>query len=163
MNREELRDQLLEPVLQCTRLGRQASQLMVAASEVIDHRSRQLRRAGPIPGEAVWSEVALMTREKIDVPLESATAMATAMVPAVQRFWTHAAESMCALGSDSLSLASSPDAEQFRIRQAALTTTIINAAVGWFQLWGVAADIASQGLKPVLRHTKANAERLAKR
>jgi len=163
MNREHLRDQLLGPVLQCTRLGRQTSQLLTVSSEVVNQRTRRLLRAGPIPGEAEWAEVALMAREKVEVPLESVTAMAAAMVPAALRFWTHATQSMLALGSDSLSLASSGSADDFRVRQAALGTTLLNAAVGWFQLYGVAADVAGEGLKPVLREVKANAMRLAKR
>lgn len=162
MNREELRDQLLAPVLQCTRLGRQTNQLMVASNEVISQRSSRLLRAGPTTGQAVCAEVALMVQEKVEVPLESAIAMASAMIPAAQRFWTHAAESTLACGSDSVSLLGSRSADDFRARQGALATTLINATLGWFQLWGVAADVASQGLQPILRQVNANAARLAK-
>ncbi|WP_291986831.1 hypothetical protein [Candidatus Accumulibacter sp. ACC007] len=163
MNREELRDQLLAPVLQWTRLGRQTSRLMTASTAVISYRSRRLLRAGALTRRADWAEAALMTREKVEVPLESATAMAAAMLPAMQQFWTHAGQSMLACTSDSLSLVCSRNSEQFRERQAELGTTLINVTVGWFRLLGSVADVASQGVAPVLRQVQANAARLEKR
>ena len=44
MTQEELRDQLLSPVLQWTRLGRQSSELIVGSLEVISERSNGLLR-----------------------------------------------------------------------------------------------------------------------
>ena len=163
MTREELRDQLFAPVLQWTRLGRQSSRLMTASTAVLSYRSRRLLRAGAISRQADWDEVALMTREKVEVPIEAATAMAVAAVPAVRQFWTHAGLSMLACTSDTLSLAGSRSADDFRERRVALCTTLINASVGWFRLFGTVAEIAGQGVSPVLRQVEANAERLARR
>ena len=163
MNREELRDQLLAPVLKWTRLGRQTNQLMTASSAVISYRSRRLMRALVRPRQADWTELTLMTREKMEVPLESAAVMVSVMAPAAQRCWTHAGQSMLACTSDTLSLAGSRSPAEFSERQAALSTTLINATVGWLQLWGTAAEIAGQGLTPVLRQVQSNAERLGKR
>jgi len=163
MNREELRDQLLAPVLQWTRLGRQTSRLMTASAAVISYRSRRLLRAGALSRQADWAEVAQMAREKVEVPLESATAMAAAMLPAMYQFWTHAGQSMLACTNDSVALASSRDSEDFRERQAELRTTLINASVGWFRIFGTVAEVASRGMTPLLRQVQANAERLEKR
>lgn len=163
MTREELRDQLLASVLQWTRLGRQSSRLMTATTAVVSYRSRRLLRTGAMSRQADWDEVALMAREKVEVPLESATAMVSAMVPAAHQFWTHAGQSMMACTSDTLALASSRSAEDFRERQAALCATWANASVGWFRLFGTVAEIAGQGVSPVLRQVEANAERLARR
>ncbi|EXI82474.1 MAG: hypothetical protein AW10_00582 [Candidatus Accumulibacter appositus] len=163
MNREELREQLLAPVLQWTRLGRQTSRLMTASNAVISYRSRRLLRAGAISRQADWDEVALMTREKVEVPLEAASAVAVAMLPAAKQFWTHAGLSMLACSSDSMSLLGSRNAEEFRERQAELCATLINVGVGWWRAFGGLAEIGSQGMAPLLREVQANAERLAKR
>ena len=163
MNREELRDQLLAPVLQWTRLGRQSSRLMTSSGAVISYRSRRLLRSSALSRQADWAELSLMAREKVELPLESATVMAAAMVPAAHQFWTHAGQSMLALTSDSMSLACSRNAEDFRQRQAALTTTLINASVGWFRLFGTTAEIAGLGLAPILRQVETNARRLEAR
>ena len=163
MNREELRDQLLAPVLQWTRLGRQSSRLMTGSGAVISYRSWRLLRTSPLSRQADWAELGLMASEKVEVPLESATVMAAAMLPAAQQLWTHAGQSMLALTSDSMALACSRSAEDFSQRQAALTATLINASVGWFRLFGSAAEIAGLGLAPVLRQVEANAQRLGTR
>ena len=163
MNREELRDQLLAPVLQWTRLGRQSSRLMTGSGAVISYRSRRLLRSSALSRQADWAELSLIAREKVELPLESAAVMAAAMVPAARHFWTHAGQSMLALTSDSMSLACSRNAEDFRQRQAALTTTLINASVGWFRLFGTTAEIAGLGLAPILRQVETNARRLEAR
>lgn len=163
MNREELRDHLLAPVLQWTQLGRQTSVLMTASGAVINARGRHLLRAGVFGHPADADEIARMAREKIDVPLESATAMAAAMVPAVSQFWTHAGVSMLAWVTDSVSLATSRTPEEFCERQEALRQTMINAGVGWFRVLGTAAEVVGQGVAPVLRQVQDNAARLDKR
>jgi hypothetical protein len=163
MNREELRDQLLVPVLQWTRLGRQSNRLMTGSSAVISYRTRRLLRAGAFSRQADWDEVARMTREKVEVPLQAATAMGVAMLPVVKQFWTHSGQSMLACSSDTLSLLGSRGPDEFHARQADLCATLINAGVGWFRLFGSLAEVASQGVAPLLRQVQDNAERLEKR
>jgi hypothetical protein len=150
MNREELRDQLLAPVFQWTRLGRQTNRLMTGSSAVISYRTRRLLRAGAFSRQADWDEVARMTREKVEIPLQAATAMAAmvAMLPVVKQFWTHTGQSMLACSSDSMSLLGSRGPEEFRERQADLCATLINASVGWFRVFGSLAEVASQGVAP---------------
>ena len=63
MNREEVRDQLLAPVLQWTRLGRQFNQGMLASMEVITQRSYGLLRGHTSGDGHDWEEMALMTRD----------------------------------------------------------------------------------------------------
>ena len=48
MNREELRDQLMAPVLQWTALGRQSSELMTGSLAVIHQRSNRLLRGATL-------------------------------------------------------------------------------------------------------------------
>jgi hypothetical protein len=160
MNREQVRDQLLAPVLKWTRLGRQTSRLMVASMAVISHRRRRLMRAGQISGASEWTELALMTHEKIQTPLESAVAMTAAIQTEAQQFLTQGGTTALTVVGGAMALASSRNADEFRARQVALGEALIGAAVSWFQLYGSVAEIAAQSLQPVIRRVEANEERL---
>lgn len=160
MNREELRDQLLSPVLQWIRLGRQSSELMVRSMEVISERSNGLVRGVTLRDSHDWAEMGLMTREKVTVPLESAAAMTSALQSQAQRFLTQISEATLAVVSSTMTLASSRSSEDFSARQTALCSSLLGVALSWYQLSGRAAEVAEQGLRPILRQVRDNSRRL---
>jgi hypothetical protein len=62
--------------------------------------------------------------------------------------------------SSVMALATSRSAEEFGARQLALGEAMIGAALCWYQVFGRAAEVAEQGLRPILRQVTDNAERL---
>ncbi len=160
MHREELRDQLLSPVLQWIRLGRQTSELMVASMAVISERSNGLLRGATLRDSHDWNEMGRMTREKVTVPLASAVAMTSALQGELQQFLTQISEATLAVASSAMTLTSSRSAEDLSARQAALGSSLLDVALIWYQLSGRAAEVAEQGLRPILRQVKDNAQRL---
>ena len=160
MTREDLRDELLAPFLQWTRLGRQMNQMMLASIEVITQRSYGLLRGHTAAEGHDWADMGLMTSEKVSVPIESLVAMATAMPAEVWKFWTRSGEAMSACASGALSLASSRSADELRERQAQFGQALLGSALVCYQLAGSAATVADAGLAPVLRQVLDNAERL---
>ncbi len=163
MNREELRDQLFAPVLQWTRLGRQVNALMIGSMEVIWLRSNGLLRSWPIPDEQQWAEVLAMTKEKIEVPIEALGATVVALHGETQQFLAQTRETSGALVSGALSLATGRGSGESETLPAALGDPLINLALGWYQLWGRAAEVTEQGLRPILRQVQDNASRLGQR
>lgn len=156
MNREEVRDQLLAPVLQWIRVGRQSSRLLVGSMEVVGERSQQLLRGATLRQRHDWQEMGVMTREKVAVPLEAAVAMASAMQSEAQDFVAEA-------GEKAIALAGSRSGEDFSARQAAFGEALLASALCWYQLWGRAAEVVEQGMRPILRQVEDNAGRLGTR
>ncbi|MBP6708685.1 MAG: hypothetical protein KA223_05955 [Candidatus Accumulibacter sp.] len=163
MNREEVRDQMLAPVLQWVRVGRQTSRLMVGSMEVVGQRSHRLLRGAMLRERHDWSEMGAMTREKVAVPLESAAAVASAMQSEAQQFLTRSSEALLAVAGSAAVLAGSRSADEFMTRQAAFGEALLGAALNWYQLWGRTAAVVEQGLRPILRQVEDNAERLGER
>lgn len=160
MNREEVRDQLLAPVLQWTRLGRQFNQGMLASMEVITQRSYGLLRGHTSADGHDWEEMALMTREKVAVPLEGLAAMMTTLPGEVARFWTRTGEAMAACAGSAMSLAASRSAEDLRARRTQFGEALVGSALAWYQLFGSAATLTDAALTPLIRQVRDNAERL---
>ena len=160
MNREEVRDPVLAPVLQWTRLGRQFNQGMLASMEVITQRSYGLLRGHTSGDGHDWEEMALMTREKVAVPLEGLAAMASALPGEVASFWTRTGEAMAACAGSAMSLAASRSVEDLRERQADLGEALVGSALAWYALFGSAATLTDAALAPLIRQVKDNAERL---
>lgn len=163
MTQEELRDQLLSPVLQWTRLGRQSSELIVGSLEVISERSNGLLRGAMLRDPHDWNEMGLMTKEKLTVPIEAAVAMLSAIPSQVQQFVSESTAASSAVAGSALALASSRSPAEFSARQAAFCSALTGLAVNWYQLWGRAGAVVEEGLRPILRQVKSNAERLGDR
>ncbi|MEF8748886.1 MAG: hypothetical protein V5B31_13875 [Candidatus Accumulibacter propinquus] len=161
MNREELRDQLMAPVLQWTALGRQSSELMTGSLAVIHQRSNRLLRGATLREAHDWAEMGAMTHEKVTVPLESAVAMATALQNEAQQFVTQTTEASLAVAGSAMALFGSRSADEFGARQLALGQALANVALCWYQLYGRAAAVAEQGMRPILRQVRDNAQRLS--
>lgn len=163
MDREQLRDQLLAPVLQWTRLGRKSNALMLRSLEMIGECSATLLRSATLRERPDWSELAAMTREKATVPLESAVAMGWALQSEMQQFLTENSEASVAVAGCAVRLATGGSGEDSGRQQAALGDALLNLAIPWYQLSGRVAEILEQGLQPMLRDALGNSEGLARR
>jgi hypothetical protein len=163
MNPEELRDQLLAPLLQWTRLGRQSSELMTGSLAVIWERSNDLRRGVMLQQQHDWNEMGLMTKEKVTVPIEAVVAMGQAMHAEALQFVPASGQAALAVAGSAAALASSRSGAAFCAGQAALYRSLLDSAIHWYQLWGRAATVAEAGLRPILRQVNGNAQRLGDR
>lgn len=163
MDREELRDHLLAPVLAWTRLGRQMSELMVGSMNVIGDRSHQLMRSFTWREAHDWSEMSQMAREKLAVPLESAAAVAAVVPSHVQRCVVETTQTLLACTTSAASLATSVVGGDFQTSQREFADALLRAGLVWYRMWGSAAEIGEEALQPVLRQVKSNAARLGKR
>lgn len=163
MNREEVRDQLLAPVLQWTKLGRQINQAVLDSAEVVAQRSSGLLRGNKDGSGRDWKEVARMTREKVAVPLEGIGAMVKALPGETTRFWVRTGEVVAASASSVVSLAGSRSVEDLRTRGARFGETLVDSALVWYQLFGSAATLTAAAVSPLVRQVRDNAERLGQR
>jgi hypothetical protein len=120
-------------------LATQATELSIAASQVVAHRVARLGLAGPSPSERDRKEFQLMLAEKESAFTESWTAMTLEAV--------RAGNSLAASGVRSFltPAAGGPSA-------SALMAQLHDAALGVF----------GKGLEPVHRKAVANAKRLAR-
>ena len=162
VNREALRDRLLTPVYQWTRLGRQSSKLMVAASEVVGMRYRRVLRSNP-QTETYWAEVAQMNIEKVSVPIECAAAMASALPVQTARFAAQTGGALLACMRAASALAASRSAEEMAEQTKGCAQALSDLIASSWQISGFPAEIASAGVAPLLRQVTANVERLNKR
>lgn len=164
MTREELRDQMLAPVLKWTRLGRQANEAAMASFELGGQRGHRLLRVGMFREACDWSEwTQVMVDEPVRLPLESAAAMASALPSAAQQWAVRHSEAVWVCAGSALSLSASRSPAEFTARQEAFCQTWLGAAMGAYQWWGVCAEILGQGLQPVQEAARIAADRLRKR
>ena len=162
MDREELRDQLLAPVLQWIRLGRQGNALMLRSLEVVGQCSTSLLRSATLRERPDWSELGAMLREKGTVSLESAVAMGWALQGEMQQFLTESSEASVAVAGSAVRLATGGSGEDFATRRAALGDALLNLAIPWYQLSGRAAEVLAQGLQPMLREARVDSKEIGR-
>jgi hypothetical protein len=121
-------------------LATQATELSIAASQVVAHRVARLGLAGAAPSDRDRKEFRLMVAEKESAFTESWTAMTLETVRAGQ---TLVASSVRSFWSPSLSAKTSAGAMMAQLHDAAL-------------------GVFGKGLEPVHRKAMANAKRLAR-
>ena len=163
MDREELRDQLLAPVLQWIRLGREVNALMLRSLEAVGECSTTLLRSATLRERPDWSALGAMNWGKATIPLESAVAMGWALQSEMQHFLSESSEAGVALAGNAIRLATIGSVEDFRKRQAPLGDALLKMAMPWYQLSGRAAEVLEQGLQPMLRAEGGNAGRPGRR
>jgi len=127
------------------RLGRQASELMLAAPQVVAHRLGRMAMAGPRPSAKDQREFHRMGAEKLAAFGEAWQAMTLQMLKSNQQL----AASMMRSWWPALS-----------IRGGAKTAPLTQAAAAWQH---AALDILGQGIRPVHRRAVANARRLGRK
>jgi len=158
MKREEVRDQLLAPLLHWTRLGRQLNQGLLASVEVAAQSSYGLWR-GHAPA-ADCEQLTRMTRENFGASLAGSAAMMTLLPSESAKFWTRTAQAMAACAGAAASLASSRNGEDLQARQTQFGATLVGSALAWYQLYATAARLTEAGMTPLLQQVKDNAQRL---
>jgi hypothetical protein len=125
------------------RIGRQASELMAAAPQVVAHRLARMAASGPRPNARDRREFQLMGAEKLAAFTEAWHAMALQMLKSQRQLSTSL------LRSGSLALGGRRE------------PTLPFAAVA-VQLQQATLDIVGQGIRPVHRRAVANARRLGR-
>lgn len=128
------------------RLSQQASELMLAAPQVVAHRLGRMALAGPKPSVRDQREFHRMGAEKLAAFGESWQAMALQLLKSQQQLSTSMLRGMLP-----------PPAVR---RRAKAAPPLTDAAAAW-QL--AALDVRSQGLRPVHRRAVANAKRLGRK
>ena len=126
------------------RLGTQASELMLAAPQVVAHRLGRMARAGHRPSVKDQREFHRMGAEKLAAFGEAWQAMTLQMLKSNQRL----AASMMRSGWPGAAL-----------RNGSMDAPLARAAALWQQ---AALDILGQGIRPVHRRAVANAKRLGR-
>ncbi len=130
-----------------TRLGKQATELMVAAPQVVAHRLGRMALAGPKPSARDQREFHRMGAEKLAAFGEAWQAMTLQMVRSNQQL----AASM---------MRSWWPAHAVRGGAAKAAAPQTQAAAAWQD---AALDILNQGIRPVHRRAVANAKRLGRK
>lgn len=164
MDRNELRDQLMVPILQWTSLGRQLQALVSGSMEVIWERSHGLLRSLPTLFAGQGTELYLMSSEKVVVPVEALGTTLAALQSQMQQFLSQTAATTSALAGDAMTVGSSVlPAPSTPENQDELGEHLLALLLAWYQLSGRLAFVAEQGLQPLLRQVQDNAARLTKR
>jgi len=138
-------------------------EMMLAAAQVIGHRTGRMALAGPAPNARDRREFALMGQEKIEAGAQSAQAMAAHMMTMSQPWGALAFRHILRNSAAFMSLASSRTPSQLIARQAALARALGQSAVNMADVSKSATKLAHRGLKPIHAKATANAKRLAKR
>jgi hypothetical protein len=86
--------------------------------------------------------------------------MASALQSEMQQFGSEIGQATLSVAGGVMAVATSRSVEEFGARQLALGEAMIVAALSWYQVFGRAAEVAEQGLRPILRQVTDNAERL---
>ena len=127
------------------RLGAQASELMLAAPQVVAHRVGRMALAGAKPNARDRREFQRMSDEKLAAFGEAWQSMTLQMLKSNQQL---AASMMRSWWPASA------------VRGSAKVAPATQAAAAWQQ---AALDILGQGIRPVHRRAVANAKRLGRR
>jgi len=152
----------LDPFTAWTRLAFQAGETMLAAAQVIAHRTSRMSAAATHPHPHDPREFALMGQEKLDAAVECAGALAR---HAAAHNWQDAARMMQAswrVGMDLGWLMTSSTPAQALQRQARLMQGIVRSAGTAQQASASALTLSRQLLAPLHRRTTANRRRLAR-
>jgi hypothetical protein len=126
------------------RLGTQASELMLAAPQVVAHRLGRMARAGHRPSAKDQREFHRMGAEKLAAFGEAWQAMTLQMLKSNQQL------------AASMMRSAWPGAA---LRGGSTGAPLAQAAAQWQQ---AALDILGQGIRPVHRRAVANAKRLGR-
>jgi len=127
------------------RIGKQASELMLAAPQVVAHRLGRMALAGHRPNASDQREFHRMGAEKLAAFGEAWQAMTLQMLKSNQQL------------AASMMRSAWPAAAR---RGATKSAPLVQAAAQWQH---AALDILGQGIRPVHRRAVANAKRLGRK
>ncbi|TXG79818.1 MAG: hypothetical protein E6R11_02120 [Rhodocyclaceae bacterium] len=160
MKREEVRDQLLSPLLQWIRLGRQLNQGMLSAIEVVAQSSYGLLSGRSRGSSKTWDEMLRITRENAGAQCEGMVAMMTLLPVESAMFWTQVAEATATCSGAAASMLASRNGEELQARQAQFGAALVGGALTCYQLHATSANLTEAGVAPLLRQVRDNALRL---
>lgn len=165
MTRNELRDQLMAPVLQWISLGRQLQALTSGSIDVIWQRSDGLRHSLPLLSTQQWAELVIMSGEKVVVPIEALGTTFAALQSEMQQFLSQTVTTTSELVSETLAAAHHLAGQKGLSdeRQPSPVEPLLRLVLHWYQLSGRLASVGERGIQPLLKQVRDNAERLEKR
>lgn len=151
---------LPDPLLPWVGLANQTGEMMLAAAQVIGHRTGRMAAAGPAPSADDLDEFSLMTHEKFEAAAESSWSVTTQWLQLNQQLWTQMLKQMQSGVSALMSAAASPNMAEALAHHAALVTALAPSPDAHAQFSNAAAELARRALEPIHARATANAVRL---
>lgn len=154
---------LFAPQLLWADWAARSTEMMVAASQVVAHRTDRMAKAGPLPNARDRREFALMGAEKVAAAQESSQAVQKHLMTALpwqlgMRWWQDAV----AVSQAAVKLGTSRTPAQAIARAGTLTQVATAAGKRSARASGNAARLASSALEPIAKRATANAKRLGR-
>ncbi len=146
-----------------TELALKTGEMMAASAQVIGHRTQRMAMASTPPSARDQREFALMSTEKVAAVTESAQAVALKMMTMNPWLMPNALRHMTSATSAMLAVSTSRTAGELIARQTRLAEVLLKSTAAATNITSTAADLASQGMKPLHSRATANARRLRKR
>lgn len=140
-----------------------SSEMLIASTQVIQHRTQRMAAAGVTPSARDRREFMLMGQEKIDAAAESALAVATQWAGSSATVNARAATQLLTGMTALMSLLASRTPGQYLQRQGALLRAMTHSATTASRISTSGARLAQRALMPVHARATANAKRLAGR
>ena len=164
MNSSRTLDLFVNPFLMWSRLAWKTGEMALAASPVVWDRAGRMALAGAEPTPRDQHEFALMGREKMEVGLEAAQAVAMRMLTLNREFAELAFKQGLWASSAMLSVATSRTPAEARRHQSRLVQgTMTRSAAAASRLSGASAELTQRALRPVRARINSNARRLRRR
>lgn len=146
-----------------SRLGWAAGEMIVAAAQVIGHRTRRFAFAGSVLSARDQREFALMGQEKGEAALEASQAAGVSLMRLNQQFAALAFKQMLSTSASLTSISASRTSSESVGRQSNLLRNTMNGyAVAASKLSGSTAQLARRALKPVHTRVNGNLKRLGR-
>lgn len=145
-----------------TDLALKTSAMLFASAYVIGHRTGRMALAGPRPSARDQREFTLMSQEKIDAAIASATAMSMQSMRVNMNIGARFAEQMWGTTHALMSLGSSRTPSQAFARQGTLARALARAPQSATDMLHSTARVMQHGLKPIHARATANSRRLRK-
>ena len=142
-----------------TDLAMKTGEMMLASSQVIDHRTTRMRNASVPPSPRDTREFNLMVQEKAEAGAEATMALASQAAAVGARMMLGAPAQMMALAPLAFGVATSRSLPQMLDAQAKLGRAML-APMFDGQLVNDAARAGQAAVKPFHRRATANAKRL---
>jgi hypothetical protein len=155
---------LLAPQLLWAEWAARSTEMLVAASQVVAHRTDRMAKAGPLPSARDRREFTLMGAEKVAAVQESSAVVQKHLMTGLpwqlgMRWWQDA----MAVSQAAVKLGTSRTPAQAIARAGTLTQVATAAGKRSARASASTARLASSALEPVAKRATANAKRLGRR
>lgn len=143
-------------------LSLKATEMMVASSQVVAHRTGRMMAASIPPSEKDSREFTFMGAEKSEAAMESYMAMMKNMMSINPLTAAKSFQNMSGLSQDMWKLAASQTPGEMMTRGVKLSQSMTRAGKSASAASNKVAKLALDGMKPVHARAVANAKRLGK-